>query len=368
MLNAMVATSLTTILLVVSLPPALMLVLTRVTGKRRIAYLPGKVIWITGASSGLGEQLAISAAAGGAEGLILSGRREDALERVKGACEATAKDREVRVRLLPFDVADLEFAEKEAAARALGMFGRVDALVLNAGISTRGSVAETPLEVDRRVMAVNYFGPVGLAKGLLEATRDLPPPETRKTATSTGATAVLATPTTPPEATAADTFAKGSGSGPTTTAAGGPGAGSGSEGVRFVVVNSVQGKFGMANRSSYAASKHALVGFFDSLRAEQARRGVGVLNIFPGYVRTSLSVNALTADGTKHAQMDATTAQGRDPREVADEIWQAVSEDQDEVVIADLKTKVAVLLRALAPRVLFRIMAKRALKAKEGAQ
>lgn len=93
------------------------------------------MVWITGASSGLGEQLAISAAAGGAEGLILSGRREDALERVKGACEATAKDREVRVRLLPFDVADLEFVEKEAAARALGMFGRVDALVLNAGVS-----------------------------------------------------------------------------------------------------------------------------------------------------------------------------------------------------------------------------------------
>ncbi|CAN0069796.1 unnamed protein product, partial [Ectocarpus fasciculatus] len=334
---------------------------------RRIAYLPGKVVWITGASSGLGEQLAISAAAGGAEGLILSGRREDALERVKGACEATAKDREVciRVGLLPFDVADLEFVEKEAAARALGMFGRVDALVLNAGISTRGSVAETPLEVDRRVMAVNYFGPVGLAKGLLDATRGSTPPETPTTATSTGATAVPATPAT----AAADTSAKGSGSGPIETAAGGPGAAtSGSEGVRFVVINSVQGKFGMANRSSYAASKHALVGFFDSLRAEQAQRRVGVLNIFPGYVRTSLSVNALTADGTKHAQMDATTAQGRDPREVADEIWQAASEGQDEVVIADLKTKVAVLLRALAPRVLFRILAKRALKAKEGAQ
>lgn len=107
-------------------------------------------------------------------------------------------------------------------------------------ISTRGSVAETPLEVDRRVMAVNYFGPVGLAKGLLRAARGLAPPETPTTATSTGATAVLATPATPPETTAANTSAKGCGTGPTTTAAGGPGASLGLEGVRFVVINSVQ--------------------------------------------------------------------------------------------------------------------------------
>lgn len=114
---------------------------------RRSAFLPGKVVWITGASSGLGEQLAISAAAGGAAGLILSGRREDALERVKRACEETAakcnkdsssnnkNDGGMRVEVLPFDVADLEFAEKEAAARAVQIFGSVDALVLNAGVS-----------------------------------------------------------------------------------------------------------------------------------------------------------------------------------------------------------------------------------------
>lgn len=111
---------------------------------RRAAYLPGKIVWITGASSGLGEQLAISAAAGGAAGLILSGRREDALDRVKKACEETAatchkgsskREGGVRVEVLPFDVADLEFAEREAAARAVQLFGSVDALVLNAGVS-----------------------------------------------------------------------------------------------------------------------------------------------------------------------------------------------------------------------------------------
>ncbi|CAM9416347.1 unnamed protein product [Pylaiella littoralis] len=361
----MVTASLTTALLVISLPPALLFLLAR-RSKRRAAYLPGKIVWITGASSGLGEQLAISAAAGGAAGLILSGRREDALDRVKKACEETAatcnkgsskREGGVRVEVLPFDVADLEFAEREAAARAVQLFGSVDALVLNAGISTRGSVEETPLEVDKRVMAVNYFGPVALAKGLMRVSpqfsRSPPPP------TTTAAAAATKTTTGPPSSAGVRAGAK-----------------SGSEwegGVRFVVINSVQGKFGMAFRSSYAASKHALVGFFDCFRAEHAHRGIGVLNVFPGYVRTSLSVNALTADGTKHAQMDATTAKGRDPREasnhffkVADEIWQSVAERKDEVVIADLKTNVAVLLRALAPRTLFGIMAKRALKADAG--
>eukprot|EP00903_Cladosiphon_okamuranus_P007113 g6911.t1 len=351
----MVTASLTTALFV-SLPTAFFVLLARRSKRRKaFAFLPGKVVWITGASSGLGEQLAISAAASGAVGLILSGRREDALERVKTTCEETARDAAAadsrdgvaRVEVLPFDVADLEFAEKEAALRALQFFGRVDALVLNAGISTRGSIEETPLEVEQRVMTVNYFGPAGLAKGLLRATR--------AAATAVQNAAETAAGAAPSEvAAAAARSSNSSGTEPPPDA------------VRFVVINSVQGKFGMAFRSSYAASKHALVGFFDSLRAEHAHRGVGVLNVFPGYVRTSLSVNALTADGSKYARMDDTTARGRDPREVADDVWQAVAEGKDEVVIADLKTNVAVLLRALAPRTLFGIMAKRALKARAG--
>lgn len=102
------------------------------------SYLEGKVVWITGASSGLGEQLALSAAAGGAEGIILSGRRIAELERVKRACEKARPDKFSSVggvRVLPFDVGDLEFVEKEAAPRAMREFGRLDTLVLNAGVS-----------------------------------------------------------------------------------------------------------------------------------------------------------------------------------------------------------------------------------------
>lgn len=104
------------------------------------SYLSGKVVWVTGASSGLGEQFAISAAAGGAEGVILSGRREDALERVRLACEEArpAGAKAGGVRVLPFDMGDLEYVEKTAATKAMEEFGRVDTLVLSAGVS--GSV------------------------------------------------------------------------------------------------------------------------------------------------------------------------------------------------------------------------------------
>ena len=102
------------------------------------SYLAGKVVWVTGASSGLGEQLAIAAAAGGARGVIISGRREDALERVRQACEDARPSGWAEgtgaVRVLPFDVGDLGFVEKEATSRAVGEFGTVDALVLNAGV------------------------------------------------------------------------------------------------------------------------------------------------------------------------------------------------------------------------------------------
>lgn len=125
-------------------------------------------------------------------------------------------------------------------------------------ISTRGSVEETSLDVDKRVMDVNYFGAVGLAKGLLQ---------------------VCAPPLRAPAGAGGKTGPSGGGGGD------GGGGWTGAE-VRFVVVNSVQGKFGMAFRSSYAASKHALVGFFDCLRAERGLQGIGVLNVFPGYVRT----------------------------------------------------------------------------------
>lgn len=129
-------------------------------------------------------------------------------------------------------------------------------------------------------MAVNYFGPVGLAKGLLlEASRRSPPQQSQPSPTSTAATS----------GTAAEDVAVANSSsivGVDGSGVGTPEESSHPRGILFVVINSVQGKFGMGFRSSYAASKHALVGFFDCLRAEHSGRGLGVLSVFPGYVRT----------------------------------------------------------------------------------
>lgn len=132
------------------------------------------MVWITGASSGLGEQLAIAAAAGGARGVIISGRREDALERVRQACEDARPSAWAEgaggVRVLPFDVGDLGFVEKEATSRAVGEFGTVDALVLNAGVRTKTMVLrvfflvlEFLLRVCRLSVVVSAAGAVGAA-------------------------------------------------------------------------------------------------------------------------------------------------------------------------------------------------------------
>lgn len=111
------------------------------TRRTAASYLSGKIVWVTGASSGLGEQLAITAARSGAAGVILSGRRHDALERVRQACEAArpaeggGEERRVGVaRVLAFDMGELDGLE-EKARKAVSEFGRVDVLALNAGVS-----------------------------------------------------------------------------------------------------------------------------------------------------------------------------------------------------------------------------------------
>jgi NAD(P)-dependent dehydrogenase (short-subunit alcohol dehydrogenase family) len=109
---------------------------------------------VTGASSGLGEQLAIAAAAGGARAVVLSGRRADALQSVAEACQAasppTARLTEDDVLVLPFDLSDTAALEA-ATAKALKTFDRVNVLVNNAGVSTRAAAVDSTLQVDRQV-------------------------------------------------------------------------------------------------------------------------------------------------------------------------------------------------------------------------
>ena len=202
-------------------------------------------VWITGASSGIGEALAYSFHATGAR-LVLSARREEELKRVQETCGG-----EPDTRILPLDVSQAgELAGK--AQQALAMFGGIDILVMNAGISQRSLTRDTDEAVYRRLMEVNFFGPETLTRAVLPSM-----------------------------------LAKKSG--------------------HIVVISSIAGRFGVPLRSGYSATKFALHGFYEALRAEESRNGILVTIVCPGFIRTGISLSALSGDGSKHAKMGATT-------------------------------------------------------------
>ncbi len=254
-----------------------------------------QTVWITGASSGIGEALAYEFAKQGAN-LIISARRADELQRVQALCADPSK-----VQILTLDLAAHDtFAAK--TAEALAFFGQIDVMVHNAGISQRSLAKDTSLEVDRKLMDVNYLGTVGLTKALL------PHFLQRKAG-------------------------------------------------QLVVITSLVGIIGSPLRSGYAASKHALHGFFDSLRAELANYNVGVTLICPGYIATNVSVNALTGDGSKQNSMDTKTAAGLQPDEAARQMVWAINNRKLEVYIGKGETW-AIYLKRYLPSLFAKVLAK----------
>jgi dehydrogenase/reductase SDR family member 7B len=248
-----------------------------------------QVVWITGASSGIGAALAEAFGREGAQ-LVLSARRRTELDQVAAKCAGEPF-------VLPLDLAQPEtFAA--ATAAVLERFGRIDVLVHNGGISQRALVRDTQLEVDRRIMEVNYFGTVALTKAALPAM--------------------------------------------TKAKAG-----------HFVVVSSVMGKLGTPQRSAYAASKHALHGFFDCLRAEVTDDGLAVTLVCPGYIRTEISKNALTGDGSPTNKQGDDIASGYPADRTAQQILAAVHSRKSEVYVgAPGKERLALLLKRFTPGIL----------------
>uniref|UniRef100_A0A673UZA9 Dehydrogenase/reductase SDR family member 7B n=1 Tax=Suricata suricatta TaxID=37032 RepID=A0A673UZA9_SURSU len=120
--------------------------------------------------------------------------------------------------------------------------------------------------------------------------------------------------------------------------------------------------FGPVALTKDAASKHATQAFFDCLRAEMEQYEIEVTVISPGYIQTNLSINAVTADGSKYGVTDKTTAQGRSPVEVARDVLDAVGKKKKDVILADLLPSLAIYLRTLAPELFFSLMASRARK------
>ena len=238
-----------------------------------MSRLENKVVWLTGGSSGIGEALAYELARKGAK-LILSARRKNELERVKGNCPAHAQ---AMVRILPLDLEKADTLKLSAEA-AIQIFGHVDILINNGGIGQRSLVINTSLDVDRRIMEVNYFGAISLTKYLL------PHFVQRKQG-------------------------------------------------HFVNISSVTGKFGTAYRSGYAASKHALHGFFDAVRAEHYKDNIRVTMICPGFVRTPITLSALTADGTPLNKMDEAQFKGKPADWCARKIVSAIERNKEEVYL-----------------------------------
>src|SRR5882724_3451471 len=257
----------------------------------------GRRVWITGASSGIGEALALAFHQAGAK-LILSARREDELKRVQSACGG-----EPETLILPMDVTNAaELPEKTRLA--LSLFGGIDILVLNAGISQRSRTRETGESVYRQLMEVNFFAPEAMARALLPS----------MLAQKRG---------------------------------------------HIVVISSVAGKFGVPMRSGYSATKFALHGFFEALRAEEERNGVHVTMVCPGYIQTDISFSALRGDGRKHAKMDSELAHGMPADECARQILQGIGRKKKEIVVAGVREKSLVYVKRFFPTLLARMIGRR---------
>lgn len=236
-----------------------------------------KVIWITGASSGIGEALVYAYNKAGAK-LIISSRNRDELYRVKGACKNP-----VGIHVLPLDL-EKTASLQDKAEEAIRIFGHIDILINSGGMSQRSLAMETGLETEQKLMNINFWGTVVLSKAVIAKM------------TTTG-------------------------------------------GGHVVCISSLVGKFGTRLRSAYSASKHALHGYFDSLRSEVYDKNINITLVCPGFIKTNVSINALTGDGSPQGTMDSAQDNGMPAGECARLIADAIKQKREEVYIGGKEVK-----------------------------
>lgn len=234
--------------------------------------LTNKTIWITGASSGIGRAVAIELSNKKVH-LILSSRNSSELEKVGLLC----KEKGSTFQIIPLDLGN-EISINEAATLVFKENTKIDALYHFGGISQRSFVKETPVELDRKIMEINYFGTIALTKLVL--------PKMIKNG-----------------------------------------------GGQIAATTSIVGKFGFPLRSAYAASKHALHGFFESLYIENKEVGIKVSMIIPGRVQTNISLNALNKEGEKHQQMDEGQEKGLEADKAAKKIIKGLEKNKREILV-----------------------------------
>ena len=250
-----------------------------------------KTVWITGASSGIGEALAVLLAGRGAS-LVLSGRNETALQHVADRCSTT--DTSAKHLIKAFDISE-HAAFPNVVEHVRKRVGHIDVLINNAGVGQRAAAISCDPDVVRRIMNVNFFGTVFLTQALLPSM-----------------------------------IRRGTG--------------------RIVVVSSVLGKFHLPGRSAYGASKHALQGYFNTLRTELFGSGVGITIVYPGWIATSISQNALTANGTAFRQATGISSKKMSAEVCAQHIVNAIASGKNEAMMGGLETWGG-LARSVFPRI-----------------
>ena len=259
-----------------------------------MASINNKVVWITGASSGIGEALAYELSQRNCK-LVLSARNIENLERVKAKCS------NADVAVLPFDLADFNNANNHVE-KAISFFGKIDVLINNGGVSQRSLLVDTDFEVDKKLIEVDYLGTVAITKALL------------------------------------------------------PHFISNRKG-HFVTITSLMGKFGSPYRSGYCGAKHALHGFFDVLRMEHQKDNINVTIICPGFIQTNVAVNALTGDGSLQNSNDQATLNGMPVAVFAKKLVKAVESNSFESYIGG-KEVLGIYIKRFFPKLLHRLVLK----------
>jgi len=253
------------------------------------------IIWITGASSGIGLALAQAYAQRGAS-IVLSARSTNKLEEIRQRLPHPEKH-----LVLPLDLMDSSNFE-EKVKQVVDQYGRIDVLINNGGVSQRGEASKTPLAIDRQIMEVNYFGAVALTKAVL--------PVMQKQQSG-----------------------------------------------HIVAISSIAGKFGFYWRSAYAAAKHALQGFFEALYLEEAKNNISVTLVFPGKINTPISLSAINEKGEKHGEMDHNQETGMPADVCAKKIIRAIEKKKQEVLIGN-KEVIAVYIKRYCPWLFWKIIKK----------
>ncbi|MCX6295694.1 MAG: SDR family oxidoreductase [Bacteroidetes bacterium] len=258
--------------------------------------LQNKIIWISGASSGIGEELAYIAAKEGAK-IVLSARREDELKRVAAKCSIDSQN----YFILPLD---LEYTEniEEKVEMVIQRFGKIDVLINNSGMGHRTKALNTPTSIDRRIMEVNFFGTINLTKAVAKVMQK-------------------------------------------------------QKSGKLVVVTSIMGKYGLPLYSTYSASKHALFGYFESLRQELYKDNISVLIATPGFINTDVSTKLLREDGSAYGIKSDAQEKGMSAADCAKGIMKAVKNDRDHKYVGKYEI-FSVYVKHYFPKLFYKLMRK----------